>query len=137
MRTWCQRTLRPVRGIRVDDSAGTVTIRLTEPDADFLHKLAQPLASVVPARTPSRVAQEQAPPGTGPYRIASVARDEIRLVRNSHFRVWSSDVRPDGYADEIRFRAQARPTRARNQRSERWSRGTPIGSSSVGSPESE
>jgi YVTN family beta-propeller protein len=95
------------RGIRVDDSAGTVTIRLTEPDADFLHKLALPLASVVPAQTPRRVAQEQAPPGTGPYRIASVARDEIRLVRNPHFRVWSSDARPDGYPDEIRFRAHS------------------------------
>jgi YVTN family beta-propeller protein len=95
------------RGIRVDDSAETVTIRLTEPDAEFLHKLALPLASVVPARTPRRVAREHAPPGTGPYRIASVSRDEIRLVRNPHFRVWSSDARPDGYPDEIRFRAHS------------------------------
>jgi YVTN family beta-propeller protein len=93
------------RGIRVDDSAGTVTIRLTEPDADFLHRLALPLASVVPAGTPPRVARKRAPPGTGPYRVASVARDEIRLVRNPHFRVWLSDARPDGYPDEIRFRS--------------------------------
>jgi YVTN family beta-propeller protein len=95
------------RGIRVDDSAGRVTIRLTEPDADFPHKLALPLGSVVPAGTPPRVARKQAPPSTGPYRIASVSRDEIRLVRNPHFRVWSSDARPDGYPDEIRFRAHS------------------------------
>jgi ABC-type transport system substrate-binding protein/DNA-binding beta-propeller fold protein YncE/tRNA A-37 threonylcarbamoyl transferase component Bud32 len=101
------------RGILVDDSAGTVTIRLTEPDADLLHKLALPLASVIPARTPRRVARERAPPGTGPYRIATAARDEIRLVRNPHFRVWSSDARPDGYPGEIRFRAQGKESAIR------------------------
>jgi YVTN family beta-propeller protein len=95
------------RGIRVDDSAGRVTIRLTEPDAEFLHKLALPLAAVVPAGTPRRIARQHAPPGTGPYRVASVSRHEIRLVRNPQFRVWSSDARPDGYPDEIQFRAQS------------------------------
>jgi peptide/nickel transport system substrate-binding protein len=38
--------------------------------------------------------------------IASVdpKSGRLALVRNPHFRVWSADARPDGYADEIRFR---------------------------------
>jgi YVTN family beta-propeller protein len=91
-------------GIEVDDAAGRITIRLSRPDADFLHKLAFPVASVVPAGTPLRVAVEPIP-STGPYRVERFDPDrELRLVRNPHFRVWSEDARPDGYADEIRLR---------------------------------
>jgi YVTN family beta-propeller protein len=92
------------KGIEVDDGAGTVTIRLAEPDPEFLYKLALPLASLIPAGTPLRAAPGRAIPGTGPYRLASfrVGR-EIRLVRNEHFRVWSTEARPDGFPDEIRL----------------------------------
>jgi YVTN family beta-propeller protein len=89
-------------GIEVDDDAGTITVRLTEPDPEFLYKLAAPLASVVPPKTPFRAAR--AIPTIGPYRVASFDPDrELRLVRNERFRVWSPDARPDGYPDEIRF----------------------------------
>ncbi len=92
------------KGIDVDDGAGTITIRLTEPDPEFLYKLASPWASVIPAGTRLRAARTQPIPTIGPYRVASVDPDrEIRLVRNEHFRVWSRDARPDGYPDEIRF----------------------------------
>jgi YVTN family beta-propeller protein len=91
-------------GIEADDVSGRITIRLTESDPDFLHKLALPLASVIPAGTPLRLASTRLIPGTGPYRVASFANDQdIRLVRNPRFHVWSPDARPDGYADEIRF----------------------------------
>ena len=71
--------------------------------ADFLRKLALSLASVVPAGTPLRAARDQPIPGTGPYRIADFDPDgNMRLVRNPHFSVWSSDARPDGYPDAIR-----------------------------------
>ena len=41
-------------------------------------------------------------PGTGPYRIARFdLRRGGRLVRNRHFRPWSQEARPDGFADEI------------------------------------
>ena len=90
-------------GIDVEDGFGTITIRLVEPDPEFLYKLAAPLTSVVPAKTPLRIARGT--PTTGPYRVASFDPDrEIRLVRNDHFRVWSPDARPDGYPDEIRLR---------------------------------
>jgi peptide/nickel transport system substrate-binding protein len=92
------------RGIQVDDAAGTITVRLTEPDPDFLYKLTLLPASVVPFGTPRAVAVRQPIPSTGPYRIASYEPDrELRLVRNPSFRVWSRDARPDGYPDEIRF----------------------------------
>ena len=42
------------RGIQADDAAGTVTFRLTEPDPDFLYKLAYPTAAAVPRSTPFR-----------------------------------------------------------------------------------
>ncbi len=63
-----------------------------------------PSAFVVPAGTPLRMVENGSIPTTGPYRIASLdPKRELRLVRNPHFRVWSSDARPDGYPDEIRF----------------------------------
>ena len=92
-------------GIATDARTGTVTIRLTEPDPEILHGLAFPTGYVAPAAHPfgSRVP----PPGTGPYRFASYDRRRgARLVRNPHFRVWSQDARPDGFADEIVVRAR-------------------------------
>ena len=92
-------------GIATDARTGTVTIRLTEPDPEILHELTFPTAYVAPAAHPfgSRVP----PPGTGPYRFASYDRRRgARLVRNPHFRVWSQDARPDGFADEIVVRAR-------------------------------
>jgi YVTN family beta-propeller protein len=95
-------------GVEVDDPAGRITIRLKRADADFLYKLTFPFASIVPAGTPLRVARTERIPSTGPYRIASLDPDrELRLVRNSHFQVWSQDARPDGYPDEIRFHLTA------------------------------
>ena len=91
-------------GIESDDEDGTIVIHLTEPDSEFLHKLALPFASLIPAETQLRPARAQSIPVIGPYRIASIAPDrELRLVRNEHFRVWSKDARPDGYPDEIRI----------------------------------
>jgi YVTN family beta-propeller protein len=94
------------RGIEIDEGARTATIHLTAPDQDFLYKLALPLASLVPAGSPPGPVDEEPLPGTGPYRLEAVegGGQTIRLVRNPHFRVWSSDARPDGYPDEIVIR---------------------------------
>ena len=75
------------RGIESDPATGTITIRLTAPDAELLHKLTMPFAFVVPPGSPARRSQNLAPPGTGPYRIAAWdAHQGGRLVRNPHFR---------------------------------------------------
>jgi YVTN family beta-propeller protein len=92
------------KGIVADDRAGTVTIRLTAPDPDILHKLAHPFAYIVPAAHPFGGKTE--PPGTGPYRIVSFDPNRgARLVRNTHFHVWSQDARPDGFPDKIVIQA--------------------------------
>jgi YVTN family beta-propeller protein len=90
------------KGIETDPRAGTIAIHLRAPDTEFLHELALPLASVVPSDSPMRFARRRPLPGTGPYRISRFdVRRGGRLVRNRHFRPWSQDARPDGFADEI------------------------------------
>jgi DNA-binding SARP family transcriptional activator/ABC-type transport system substrate-binding protein len=90
------------RGIVADDAAGTVAFHLTTPDPEFLYKLALPFASVVPAAAPAAVARSRPLAGTGPYRIDRfVPVRELRLVRNSRFRVFAPAARPDGFPDRI------------------------------------
>jgi len=105
------------RGIVTDARARTVTIRLSKPDPELLYKLATAYTSVVPEDHPFGTPTQ--PPGTGPYRIASFDPHRgARLVRNPHFRVWSSDARPDGLPDEIvtEFRRSLDASVARVQR---------------------
>jgi peptide/nickel transport system substrate-binding protein len=90
------------KGIETDDAARTITIHLGRPDPEFLHKLALPLAYVLPARTPASLIRRRPPPGTGPYRItAFTAGRSVRLERNPRFRSWSDEARPGGFADRI------------------------------------
>jgi peptide/nickel transport system substrate-binding protein len=84
------------------DRAGTVAFHLLAPDPDFLFKLALPFAPVLPRGTSLHEAVKRPLPATGPYRLASVARDgSLRLVRNERFREWSSAAQPAGFPDEI------------------------------------
>ena len=48
------------KGIETDAKARTITIHLRAPDAEFLHELTLPLASVVPADSPMRFARRAA-----------------------------------------------------------------------------
>ena len=92
------------RGIESDAHARTITIHLTEPDPEFLHKLTFPMAYVVPSGTPAH-ADDPAftPPGTGPYRIVSwdIRRGGV-LARNPHFR--PTAARPAGLPDRIEIK---------------------------------
>jgi YVTN family beta-propeller protein len=89
-------------GIETSDAARTITIHLRRPDADFVHKLALPLAYVLPAGTPAAIIRRPPPPGTGPYRITAFSPGRsVRLVRNQRFRSWSPEARPDGFPDAI------------------------------------
>ena len=90
------------KGIETDAAARTITIHLRRPDAEFEHKLAIPLAYVLPARAPATIMRGRPPPGTGPYRITAFAPARgARLVRNPRFRSWSTEARPDGFPDAI------------------------------------
>jgi peptide/nickel transport system substrate-binding protein len=94
------------QGIETDAGARTITIHLRRPDGEFTHKLAIPLAYVLPARAPVRLIRHRLQPGlqpgTGPYTVAAFSPTEgVRLVRNPRFRSWSREARPDGFPDAI------------------------------------
>jgi YVTN family beta-propeller protein len=90
------------RGIVADDDMGTLTFHLTEPDPEFLYKLALPPAYPVPAGTPNRVLGAEAIPATGPYVVDEyVPGERISLVRNPSYREWAPSAQPDGYSDAI------------------------------------
>ena len=92
-------------GVAADDEAGTLTIRLTRRDPDFLLKLALPHASVLPATAPGRDAGTHPIPGTGPYVIAQYdPAIGVRLERNPLFRAWNPDAQPPGNPDVIEYR---------------------------------
>jgi peptide/nickel transport system substrate-binding protein len=89
-------------GIETDDSAGTITFHLTEPDPSFLYKLALPLAYAVPDGTPFTDTGTTPVPATGPYMIDQyVEGEQLVLVRNPEFHEWYAPAQPDGYPDRI------------------------------------
>ena len=89
-------------GIETDAAARTVTIHLSRPDPEFLHKLHN--IFIVPAGSPATEVTTRPLPGTGPYMIQRWdPRRGGLMVRNPHFHVWSPD-RPDGFPDQIAFR---------------------------------
>lgn len=104
------------RGIVADDRTGTVVFNLAAPDADFLYKLTeQAYSAPVPPGTPDHAIGSAVPPGTGPYRIAAVDENEIRMVRNPWFREWSHVAQPEGNPDAIEWRFVASAREAVNQ----------------------
>ncbi len=96
-------------GIVTDDISGTVTFHLTQPDPDFLYRLALPFASAVPAETPDVLEDGATVPATGPYVVEDFTESEVVLVRNPNFRSWSAAARPDGFADRIVWRLGVDP----------------------------
>ncbi len=96
------------QGIATDAAAATITIHLRRPDAELLHKLALPVAYVLPSRTPAKLVRGRPPPGTGPYAIATFTPRGVRLVRNPRFQSWSAEARPDGFPDAIAVTTSAR-----------------------------
>ena len=92
-------------GVVADDAAGTLSIRLTRRDPDFLLKLALPHASVLPAGSPGQDTGSVPLAGTGPYRIARYdPAAGVRLERNPMFRVWNAEAQPAGNPDAIEYR---------------------------------
>jgi YVTN family beta-propeller protein len=89
-------------GISVDDSANTVTFRLTAPDPYFLDKLAFEFTAPVPAYVPADRASQRPVPGTGPYMITKyVPGHLVVFTRNPYFREWSAAAQPAGAPDRI------------------------------------
>ena len=90
------------KGVVVDAKANTVTFHLTQPDAEWIDKLAVPHASVLPWGTPKKDLGTKLPPSTGAYMFTKYDPNHIlQLERNPHFKEWSADAQPDGYPDKI------------------------------------
>ena len=94
-------------GIVADDVARTITFHLSAPDPHFLFNLTTTFAVPVPVGTPLREATRRPLPATGPYRLANVTGDSVRLTRNPYFREWSEAAQPDGFPDEILLKASS------------------------------
>ena len=91
-------------GVTGDEAAGTVTINLTQPDAEFMDKLALPHAAILPANAPAEDAGSNPIPGTGAYFVQSYDPNKgMTMARNPNFKVWSEDAQPDGYPDVIQY----------------------------------
>lgn len=91
-------------GVVGDEAAGTITINLTKPDAEFLYKLALPHAVTLPADTPAEDMGSVPIPSTGPYTISAFDPNKgMTVTRNPHFKQWSEDAQPDGYPDVVQY----------------------------------
>ena len=90
------------RGIEADAQTRTISVHLTRPDPEFLHKLTVPFASVVPADSPTGATAGRTPPGTGPYRVAAWdSRRGGTFERNPYFLSGPARSRGAGFADRI------------------------------------
>jgi peptide/nickel transport system substrate-binding protein len=93
----------------------TLSVQLTAPDPDFLHKVAVWPAVVLPYDTPDSDVGTHPLPGTGPYVIRElVPGDHLTLVRNPRFREWSRAAQPDGFPDGFEWKLLADANTATN-----------------------
>jgi peptide/nickel transport system substrate-binding protein len=91
-------------GVVGDEAAGTVTINIVKPDAEFIDKLAMPHAVILPADTPTEDVGSNPIPGTGAYMISAYDPNKgMTMVRNPHFHEWSEEAQPDGYPDVVQY----------------------------------
>ena len=111
-------------GVVADDSAYTLTINLTAPDAELMDQLSLPFAYAVPASTPLKLTGNNVPPGTGPYMWKSYnPNTEAVLVRNPYFKQWSARrSQPVTRTRSSRSTASRSPTRSRRSRTARPTR---------------
>lgn len=91
-------------GVVADPDVGTITFNLTQPDGEFLQKIAIPHAAILPAETELKDYGTEPIPGTGPYMIESYdPNKQLKMVRNPYFKEWSEEAQPAGYPDEIDY----------------------------------
>ena len=89
-----------ISGIVTNDSAGTVEIKLQQPESDFEYILTTPFAAMVPSSTPQKDTENPPPASDGPYYISSYrpSRSFVAL-RNPHWKPIPGI--PNGNPDKI------------------------------------
>ena len=106
-----------ISGIVADDSAMTISFRLTQPDGTFLEEMAMPFAFVVPKGTPYKdISTDPAwRVATGPYRITQyIPGQKIVIQRNPTFHSWTPDT-PAGHLAAIDVTVGVTPEQAVNE----------------------
>ena len=75
-----------ISGIIVDDKAGTVEIKLDQPQSDFLYILTTFFAAMVPSSTPQKDTEDPPPAAAGPYYISQYKPSRsFTVLRNPHY----------------------------------------------------
>jgi len=75
-----------ISGIDANDSAGTITIHLKQPQGDFEYIMATEFAALVPPNSPKKDSSTNPLPSTGPYMIQSYKPNKsVIIVRNPNF----------------------------------------------------
>ncbi len=103
-----------ISGIVADDTARTITFKLTVKDGTFLDYLAIPFAFAVPVGTPDKDVStiDAWRVATGPYMITTYTpKRQIVLVRNPSFVQWTPET-PNGHLDRIELQIGVDPERA-------------------------
>jgi peptide/nickel transport system substrate-binding protein len=94
-----------ISGIVTDDSAGTVEIKLKQPESDFLYVLSLPFSVPVPPSTPAtpQGSGSTAPAADGPYYIANFSPHKSFVIkRNPHWKNNSIPGIPNGNPDVVK-----------------------------------
>jgi len=90
-----------ISGITTDDAARTITIKLTQPRADFLYILALEFSNIVPSTTPNSDQSTHPIPATGPYILQSyVPSRSFVLARNPNYNNQIPTM-PSGNPDKV------------------------------------
>jgi YVTN family beta-propeller protein len=89
-------------GVSADNTSRRLTVRLSEPDPDFLAKLAYFVVPAPPGSPLGDVGLKTTIPGTGPYLVSEVRPDSLTMSRNPYFHQWSFAAQPYPYPDQIR-----------------------------------
>ena len=70
----------------MDDKAGTVEIKLMQPQSDFLYILTTFFAAMVPSSTPQKDTENPPPAAAGPYYISQYKPSRsFTVLRNPHY----------------------------------------------------
>ena len=94
------------RGVVTNDATGAISFHFTTPNPEFLFSLTDyGFSAPIAPGTPDHETGSRTVPGTGPYKIASIADRQIRFVRNPYFHEWSHAAQPAGNPDAIVWRS--------------------------------
>jgi peptide/nickel transport system substrate-binding protein len=94
---------KSISGIVTDDAAGTVEVKLKEPQSDFLYVMSLPFSAPVPAGTPAKPLTNPPPAANGPYYMVSYQPHKSFLIkRNPHYKSGSIPTVPQGNPDVVK-----------------------------------